>query len=99
MLVTLWLAGGGTLAATMAFSIAVITPYRTIWAWISFIGMVALEDVIASHHHAGWGWRLPRVTLVAAIIVFRKHPDTTVLVALSAALLASLVMTGDWQPV
>jgi hypothetical protein len=90
------LAGSVALVATLAFSVAFVTPYRTTWAWISFIGMVALEDVVAGRRREGWGWSLPRLTLLAAIIVFRKHPDVTLLVALSAALLAGLALRNRW---
>lgn len=97
ILLTIWLAGGLALLGTMATSIIFTTPYRTTWAWISFIAMVAIEDVAAGRlRHLLWGWRLPRITLVAAIIVFRKHPDVAILVALSAAPLASLVMRQVW---
>ncbi len=95
-LIAIWLAGCVALVATMVFSVAFTTPYRTTWAWISFIAMVAVEDVVRRRAGSGWGWRLPVVTLVAATIVFRKHPDVSVLVVLSAAPLASLLMRQAW---
>src|SRR2546422_9431746 len=66
-LIAIWLAGGAALAATMVFSVAFSTPYHTFWAWISFIAMVAVEDVVR-RRGPGWGWQLPAVTLVAATI-------------------------------
>ena len=95
ILIAIWLAGAASLAATMVFSIAYTTPYHTIWAWISFIAMVVVEDVVR-RRGPGWAWQLPVVTLVAATIAFRKHPDVTVLVVLSAAPLASLLMRQAW---
>jgi len=96
VLLILWLSGSVALVATLVFAILFTTPYRTSWAWISFIAMVALEDVVAGHAQPVWGWRLPRLTLVATAIVFRKHPDVVVLVALAAAPLASLVLRQAW---
>lgn len=95
-LIAIWLAGGVALVATMVFSAAFTTPYRTTWAWISFIAMVVVEDVVRQRAGPGWGWRLPAVTLAAATIVFRKHPDVSVLVVLSAAPLAGLLMRQAW---
>lgn len=94
-LIAIWLAGAVALAATMVFSVAFTTPYLTTWAWISFIAIVVVEDVVR-RRGPGWGWQLPMVTLVAATIAFRKHPDVSVLVVLSAAPLASLVMRQAW---
>ncbi|TMD07359.1 MAG: hypothetical protein E6J01_06135 [Chloroflexi bacterium] len=95
VLFMIWLAGAVSLAATMIFSVTFTTPYRTTWAWISFIAMVVVEDVVR-RGRPGWGWRLPMVTLVAAAIAFRKHPDVSVLVVLSAAPLASLLLRQAW---
>jgi hypothetical protein len=95
ILIAIWLGGAVALVATMAFSVAFTTPYRTAWAWISFIAMVVVEDVVR-RRGPGWGWQLPVVTLVAATIAFRKHPDVSVLVVLSAAPLASLLMRQAW---
>jgi uncharacterized protein DUF5317 len=95
ILIGIWLAGAASLAAIMVFSVAFTTPYRTIWAWISFIAMLVVEDVVRRREQ-GWGWRLPVITLVAATIAFRKHPDVSVLVVLSAAPLASLLTRQAW---
>jgi len=60
-------------------------PYQAPWAWISFIGMCIVDDfLLGSREEAGWG-ELPKVALLAAVIVFRRHPEITVLIAVVAA--------------
>src|SRR5207253_2978215 len=70
-------------------------PYQAPWAWISFIGMCIVDDfLLGSKDDARWG-ELPKVALLAAVIVFRRHPEITVLVAVTAAPLAiSLEFAG-----
>lgn len=96
VLAAIWVGGSVALVGTVLYALLFTTAYHASWAWISFIGMVALEDVVAGCGRLAWGWRLPRLTLMAAIIVFRKHPDVVVLVALAAAPLASLVLRQAW---
>jgi Family of unknown function (DUF5317) len=85
-----WAAGlGALLAATVAWVIPA-QPYQAPWAWISFIGMCIVDDfLLGSREDASWG-ELPKITLLAAIIMFRRHPEIVVLVALTAAPLSSL---------
>ncbi|HET9848385.1 MAG TPA: DUF5317 family protein [Candidatus Dormibacteraeota bacterium] len=81
-------------------------PYEAPWAWISFIGMCIVDDfLLGSSTEATWG-ELPKVALFAAIIVFRRHPEITLLVAVTAAPVASalkgqssltrLTVTAQW---
>src|SRR4029077_15705085 len=66
------------------------------WAWISFIGMCIVDDfLLGSKEDARWG-ELPKIALFAAIIVFRRHPEITVLVAVMAAPLGSLLKGQTW---
>jgi hypothetical protein len=87
----LWLAGCCALLAAVAGWVLPAQPYQAPWAWISFIGMCVVDDfVFGSKEKAEWG-ELPKVTLLAAVIVFRRHPEITVLVAACAAPLSSLL--------
>jgi hypothetical protein len=59
--------------------------------------MCIVDDfLLGSKERAGWG-ELPKVTLFAAIIVFRRHPEITVLVAAGAAPLGSLLKGQSWS--
>jgi len=89
-------AGLLTLLVAIAGWVLPAQPYQAPWAWISFIGMCVVDDfLLGSREDAGWG-ELPKVTLLAAIIVFRRHPEITVLVALTAAPLGSLLKGQTW---
>jgi hypothetical protein len=92
-----WAAG---LAALMAGAFAWVVsahPYEAPWAWVSFIGMCIVEDYLAgSEPDARWG-QPAKLTLFAAIIVFRRHPEITMLVALVSAPLASLLKGQSWS--
>jgi hypothetical protein len=71
-------------------------PYQAPWAWISFIGMCIVDDfLLGSREDASWG-ELPKVALLAAVIVFRRHPEITVLVAVVAAPIGSLLKGQAW---
>ncbi|HYY45602.1 MAG TPA: DUF5317 family protein [Candidatus Angelobacter sp.] len=85
----LWLTGLlALLGATLGWALPA-RPYEAPWAWISFIGMCIVDDfVLGSPAEATWG-ELPKVALFAAIIVFRRHPEITLLVAITAAPLGS----------
>ena len=95
--VLLWAAGLAALLAGIAFWLVPAKPYQAPWAWISFIGMCIVDDfLLGSKERARWG-ELPKITLFAAIIVFRRHPEITVLVALTAAPLGSLLKSPRWS--
>jgi hypothetical protein len=93
----LWVAGLAALLGAIAGWVPPAQPYQAPWAWISFIGMCVLDDVLfGSKEGARWG-ELPKLTLFAAIIVFRRHPEITVLVAVTAAPLGSLLKGQTWS--
>ena len=93
----LWVAGLAALLGTIVGWVLPAQPYQAPWAWISFIGMCILDDVLfGSKEPARWG-ELPKLTLFAAIIVFRRHPEITVLVAVTAAPLGSLLKGQTWS--
>jgi len=72
-------------------------PYQAPWAWVSFIGMCIVDDFLfGSKADAAWG-ELPKIALLAAIIMFRRHPEITVLVAVTAAPLGSLLKGQAWR--
>jgi len=72
-------------------------PYQAPWAWISFIGMCIVDDfLLGSRENASWG-ELPKIALLAAAIVFRRHPEITVLVAVVAGPLGSLLKGQSWM--
>jgi hypothetical protein len=92
----LWVAGLAALLAAIAGWVVPAQPYQAPWAWISFIGMCIVDDfLLGSKEDARWG-ELPKITLFAAIIVFRRHPEITVLVAVTAAALGSLLKSQTW---
>jgi Family of unknown function (DUF5317) len=92
----LWSAGAAALLAAIVGWVLPAQPYQAPWAWISFIGMCIVEDfVLGSKDEARWG-ELPKITLFAAIIVFRRHPEITMLVAATAAPLSSLLKGQSW---
>jgi hypothetical protein len=95
--VLLWVAGLAALLAATAGWVLPALPYQAPWAWISFIGMCIVDDfLLGSKEDAGWG-ELPKIALLAAIIVFRRHPEITVLVAVVAAPLGSLLKGQTWS--
>ena len=86
----LWVAGGCALLVAIAAWVLPAQPYQAPWAWISFIGMCIVDDFLCgSRADDSWA-ELPRFSLLAAIIMFRRHPEIAVLVALTAAPLSSL---------
>ena len=87
----LWAAG---LAALIFGTIAWVgpaQPYQAPWAWISFIGMCVVDDFVLGPKEGSEVSELPKVALLAAVIVFRRHPELTLVVALVAAPIASLL--------
>lgn len=94
--VLLWGAGLATLLAATAGWVLPAQPYPAPWAWISFMGMCIVDDfLLGSKEDARWG-ELPKITLLAATIVFRRHPEITLLVATVAAPLGSLLKGQSW---
>jgi Family of unknown function (DUF5317) len=92
----LWGAGLVALLAAIAAWLGPAQPYQAPWVWISFIGMCMVDDfVFGSKEQDAWS-ELPKVALLAAVIVFRRHPELTVLVAFIAAPMASLVKGQAW---
>jgi len=92
----LWVAGLIALLVAIVGWVGPAEPYQAPWAWISFIGMCIVDDfLLGSKDDARWG-ELPKVALLAAVIVFRRHPEITVLVAVTAAPLASLLKGQTW---
>jgi hypothetical protein len=72
-------------------------PSQSPWALIVFVAMAIVDDLaFGSPEDATWG-ELPKVALVAAIIVFRRHPEVTVVVAFTAGPLASLMKWQSWR--
>ena len=92
----LWAAGLLALLVALIVWFLPAQPYQAPWAWISFIGMCIVDDfLLGSREEASWG-ELPKVALLAAVIVFRRHPEITVLVAAVAAPLGSLLKGQTW---
>ncbi|HEY4844874.1 MAG TPA: DUF5317 family protein [Candidatus Dormibacteraeota bacterium] len=93
----IWVAGLAALLGAVVGWVLPAQPYQAPWAWISFIGMCIVDDFLfGSKEGARWG-ELPKLTLFAAIIMFRRHPEITVLVAVTAAPLASLLKGQTWS--
>jgi uncharacterized protein DUF5317 len=92
----LWVAGLIGLLVAIVGWVGPAEVYQAPWAWVSFIGMCIVDDfLLGSRDDARWG-ELPKVALLAAVIVFRRHPEITVLVAVTAAPLASLLKGQTW---
>jgi hypothetical protein len=91
-----WALGVLTLLASVAFSLVFTTRYPTGWPWLSFIALAIFEDVLFGPVDARESTRLSPVVLVAAIIMFRKHPDLIMLIAVSATLTAGLLTRRPW---
>ena len=93
----LWAAGLLALLVAIVAWFLPAQPYQAPWAWISFIGMCIVDDfLLGSREEASWG-ELPKIALLAAVIVFRRHPEITVLVAAIAAPLGSLLKGQNWM--
>ena len=93
----LWAAGLLALLVAIVAWFLPALPYQAPWAWISFIGMCIVDDfLLGSREDASWG-ELPKLALLAAVIVFRRHPEITVLVAAVAAPLGSLLKGQTWM--
>jgi hypothetical protein len=93
----LWAAGLLALLVAIVAWFVPAQPYQAPWAWISFIGMCIVDDfLLGSREEATWG-ELPKLALLAAVIVFRRHPEITVLVAVVAAPIGSLLKGQTWM--
>ena len=93
----LWAAGLLALLVAIVAWFLPAQPYQAPWAWISFIGMCIVDDfLLGSREEASWG-ELPKIALLAAVIVFRRHPEITVLVVVVAAPLGSLLKGQGWM--
>jgi hypothetical protein len=93
----LWAAGLIALFAAAIVWVGPAQPYQAPWAWISFIGMCVIDDFVFGSKERAVVSELPKVALLAAVIVFRRHPELTVLVALSAAPIGSLLKGQRWS--
>ena len=93
----LWAAGlCALLGATIAW-VGPAQPYQAPWAWISFIGMCVIDDFVLGSKEGAIVSELPKFALLAAVIVFRRHPELTVLVAVTAAPIGSLLKGQGWS--
>jgi hypothetical protein len=93
----LWAAGLLALLVAIVAWFLPAQPYQAPWAWISFIGMCIVDDfLLGSREDASWG-EVPKIALLAAVIVFRRHPEITVLVVVVAAPLGSLIKGQRWR--
>jgi hypothetical protein len=93
----LWAAGLLALLVAIVAWFVPAQPYQAPWAWISFIGMCIVDDfLLGSREEATWG-ELPKIALLAAVIVFRRHPEITVLVVIVAAPIGSLLKGQTWM--
>ena len=96
LLILTWVLGAMALVAITIGFLVNNAPYPAPWAWLSFLGMMVIDDLVSgTAENARWA-ALPKVTLFAAIIVFRRHPEITVLVALGAGPLASMIKRQAW---
>ena len=93
----LWGAGLIALVGAAIAWVGPAQPYQAPWAWISFIGMCVIDDFVLGSKEGASLSELPKVALLAAVIVFRRHPELTVLVAISAAPIASLLKGQRWS--
>jgi uncharacterized protein DUF5317 len=87
----LWATGLAALVFAAIAWVGPAQPYQAPWAWISFIGMCAIDDFVLGPKEGSEVSELPKIALLAAVIVFRRHPELAVLVALVAAPIASLL--------
>ena len=93
----LWAAGLLALLVAIVAWFVPAQPYQAPWAWISFIGMCIVDDfLLGSREDASWG-ELPKIALLAAVIVFRRHPEIAMLVVVVAAPLGSLLKGQSWM--
>jgi len=93
----LWAAGLLALLVAIVAWFLPAQPYQAPWAWISFIGMCVVDDFLLGSREEAISGELPKVALLAAVIVFRRHPEITVLVAVVAAPLGSLLKGQTWM--
>ena len=94
----IWAAGLAALLGMVVYSQATATPYPTSWPWLTFGAMAILEQAVmtpAGDHSSP----TVSIVLVAAIIMFRKHPDITAMVTAAAGLAGGLLARLSWHAV
>jgi hypothetical protein len=92
----MWLAGfGASLVAVVVWALPA-RPYEAPWAWISFIGMCIVDDFLLGSGRRATVGQLSKVALLAAVIVFRRHPELTLLIAATAAPVSSWLKGQSW---
>ncbi len=94
----IWVAGALALLGMVTFSWLTATPYPTTWPWITFAAMAILEETLIgpATSDASPG---PRIVLIAAIIMFRKHPDVTAIVTVAAGVVGGFLTRTPWRAV
>ena len=94
----IWAAGLAALLAMVLYARLTATPYPTVWPWITFAAMAILEGVVLAPYQAGVS-PVSRVVLLAAIIMFRKHPDVIAMVTVTGALAGGFLARVTWRAV
>jgi uncharacterized protein DUF5317 len=93
----LWTAGAIAMLAAGFAWLPSARPYEAPWAWVCFIGMCVIDDYLTGSPTAATWSRLPKVGLLAAIIMFRRHPEITMLVVLVSAPLGAALKGQRWS--
>src|SRR5918912_3979010 len=97
-IVALTLFGGAAALVVTIFGYLINDqPYPATWAWLCFIGLCAMEDILFGPEEGSSQVGLPRMSLLATCIMFRRHPEITMIVVLAAAPLSSLVKRQHWM--
>lgn len=92
----IWAGGVAALLGMVAYSQATATPYPTSWPWITFAAMAVLEQALIAPAADGSAPVVP-IVLVAAAIMFRKHPDITAIVTVAAGLAGGFLARLPWR--
>src|SRR5919202_1091842 len=86
-----WFGGAAALVVTVFGYLINDQPYPATWAWLCFIGLCAMDDILFGPEEGSRAVGLPRLSLLATCIMFRRHPEITMIVVLAAAPLSSLL--------